>query len=38
MRDKFDNEKVLDIEKVERMIPRQFHKWLKTFGKIASVS
>jgi len=36
MKDKFDEEEVLDMEKVERMIPRRFHKWLKTFGKIAS--
>ena len=36
MRDKFDEEEALDMEKVERMIPRQFYKWLKTFGKIAS--
>jgi len=36
MRDKFDEEEVLDREKVEKMIPRWFHKWLKTFGKIES--
>ena len=36
MRDKFDEEKVLDMEKVERMVPKRFHRWLKTFGKIAS--
>jgi len=36
MRDKFDEEEVLDMKKVEGMIPRRFHKWLKTFGKIAS--
>ena len=36
MRDKFDEEEVLDMEKVEKMIPRQFHKGLKTFGKVAS--
>jgi len=36
MRDRFDNEEVLEMEKVKRIIPRWFHKWLKTFGKIAS--
>jgi len=36
MKDKFDEEEVLDIEKVETIISRWFHKWLKTFGKIAS--
>ena len=36
MKDKFDEEDVSDRRKVEEMIPRQFHRWLKTFGKIVS--
>ena len=36
MRDKFDEEEVLNREKIERVIPRWFHKWLKTFGKVVS--
>jgi len=36
MKDKFDDEEVLDMEKVEKMVPRRFHRWLKTFGKVAS--
>jgi len=36
MRDKFDEEGVLDMKKVKRMILRWSYKWLKTFGKIAS--
>ena len=36
MKDKFNDEEVLDMEKVEKMVPRWFHRWLKTFGKIAS--
>jgi len=36
MKDKFDDEEVLDMEKVEKMVPRWFHRWLKTFGKVAS--
>jgi len=26
----------LDHKKVEAMIPRKFHKWLKVFGKVES--
>jgi len=37
MRDKFDEEEVLDREKVEKIVPKQFYKWLKTFGKVALV-
>ena len=36
IKDKFDDEEVLDMEKVEKMVPRRFHRWLKTFGKVAS--
>ena len=36
MRNKFDEEEVLDREKVEKIVPKQFHRWLKTFGKVAS--
>jgi len=36
MKDKFDEEEIINREKVERIVPKQFHRWLKTFGKIAS--
>ena len=36
MKDKFDEEEILDREKVQRIVPKQFHRWLKTFGKVAS--
>jgi len=36
IRDKFDEEEVLDREKVEKIVPKQFHRWLKIFGKVAS--
>jgi len=36
MKEKFDKEIELDREKVKRMVPQKFHKWLKVFGKVES--
>ena len=33
MEEKFDNEVELDREKVRKMVPPRFHKWLKVFEK-----
>jgi len=34
MEEKFDKEIKLDREKVKKMVPQKFHKWLKIFGKV----
>ena len=34
--EKFNNEVELDREKVRKMIPQRFHKWLKVFEKMES--
>ena len=36
MEEKFDNEVKLDREKVRKMVPQRFHKWLKVFKKAVS--
>jgi len=36
MEEKFDKEIELDREKVKRMVPQKFHRWLKVFGKVES--
>jgi len=36
MRDKVDKEEVLDRDKMEKIVLKQFHRWLRIFGKIAS--
>ena len=36
MEEKFDNEVELDREKVKKMVPQRFHKWLKVFEKVES--
>jgi len=36
MEEKFDEEVELDREKVKRIVPQKFHKWLKVFGKVES--
>ena len=32
--EKFDNEVEIDREKVRKMVPQRFHKWLKVFKKV----
>ena len=32
--EKFDNEVKIDREKVRKMVPQRFHKWLKVFKKV----
>jgi len=34
--EKFNNEVELDREKVRKMVPQRFHKWLKVFEKMES--
>ena len=34
--EKFDNEVEVDREKVRKMVPQRFHKWLKVFEKMES--
>jgi len=34
MEERFDEEIELDREKVKKIVPRKFHKWLKVFGKV----
>ena len=34
--EKFDDEVELDREKVRKMVPQRFHKWLKVFEKMES--
>jgi len=36
MEEKFNNEVELDREKVRKMVPQKFHKWLKVFEKAES--
>jgi len=36
MEEKFDNKVELDREKVKKMVPQRFHKWLKVFEKVES--
>jgi len=36
IKEKFDNEVELDREKVRKMVPQRFHKWLKVFKKVKS--
>jgi len=33
MKEKFDSEVELDREKVKKIVPQRFHKWLKVFKK-----
>jgi len=33
MEEKFNDEVKLDREKVRKIVPQRFHKWLKVFGK-----
>jgi len=34
--EKFDDEVKLDREKVRKIVPQRFHKWLKVFKKAES--
>ena len=36
MEKKFDDEVKLDREKVRKIVPQRFHKWLKVFEKVES--
>jgi len=36
MKEKFNEEIELDKEKVRKMVPWKFHKWLKVFEKVES--
>ena len=36
MKEKFDNEVEVDREKVRKIVPQRFHKWLKVFEKMES--
>jgi len=36
MKEKFDNEIEVNREKVRKIVPQRFHKWLKIFKKVES--
>ena len=36
IKEKFNDEVKLDREKVRKIVPQRFHKWLKVFEKVES--